>query len=239
MARKLKVLLVLLALTGLAGAQPVEILLRPPHPDHLCPGCECERYDCFTPCCDCTLAPTEPWAQVMLQRIQALLVKGFGPRMQLSGPLRVRLVNPALLTKYGGDGVQGVYNDGVITISQLLTRREAVAVLAHEYGHAWQFANHPRVDDVDDALREGFAEWVALQALKRFGYGSGGEILRANRDPVYGGGLRWFLQVEQNFGVETVFEEAVTWLDTRGTRISAPALRKTEPIAVPAEEKTP
>lgn len=235
MARKLALLLALLA--SLAWARPVEILLRPPHAAHLCPGCECDRYECFTPCCDCTLALTQPWAEVMLQRIQAVLVKGFGERMAVPGQLRVQLVNPALLTRYGGDGVQGVYNEGTISISQLLSRREAVAVLAHEYGHAWQFAHHPQVDDVDDALREGFAEWVALQALKRFGYGSGGDILRANRDPVYGGGLRWFLQVEKQFGVEVVFEQAVTWLDTRGRRLEPVRPRpKVEPAASQKEE---
>lgn len=232
MARKLAVLLVLLC--AAAWAQPVEILLRPPHAAHLCPGCECERYECFTPCCDCTLPTTGPWSEVMLERVRMVLVKGFGERLNVPQKLRVKLVNPALLTRYGGDGVQGVYNDGEILVSQLLSRRQAVAVLAHEYGHAWQFANHPQVDDVDDALREGFAEWVALQALKRFGYGSGGDILRSNRDPIYGGGLRWFLQVEQNFGLDVVFEQAVTWIDTRGKRLR-PASQKPPTAGPPVE----
>jgi hypothetical protein len=171
----------------------------------------------------------------MLQRVRQVLARGFGSRLEVPQQLRVRLVNPALLTKYGGDGVQGVYNDGEILVSELLSRREAVAVLAHEYGHAWQFAHHPQVDDVDDALREGFAEWVALQALKRFGYGSGGDILRSNRDPIYGGGLRWFLQVEKSFGVDVVFEQAVTWIDTRGKRLP-PARRAPEKPAETSEE---
>lgn len=157
----------------------------------------------------------------MLTRVRERLQVRLGERMRVTEKLRVRLVDPQRLLA-DGDGVQGLYEDGLISISSQLSRREAVAVLAHEYGHAWQFSNHPRVDDVDNSLREGFAEWVALQALLCFGDGSGGDVLRSNRDPVYGGGLRWFLQVEKNFGVEAVFTQATTWLDTRGERISAP-----------------
>ncbi len=165
----------------------------------------------------------------MLERLRQRLVASLGARMQVSEKLVVRLVDPARLLQHGGDGVQGVYADGVITLSRTLTRREAVATLAHEYGHAWQAANHPGYDEVDGTLREGFAEWVALQALRQFGEGSGGDVLRRNRDPVYGGGLRWFLQVEKHFGREVVFTQATTWLDVRGRRLTiTPAVKKEE-----------
>ncbi len=187
-----------------------------------CTGCDCPADDCFTPCCDCTLPVTRAWCEGTLSRVRLRLAGALGERMQVKRPLRLRVVGPEQLLRYGGDGVQGVYDDGQISVCSVLTRRQAVAVLAHEYGHAWQDENHPGYDKVDNSLREGFAEWVALQALKRFGFGSGGEILRSNRDPVYGGGLRWFLQVESNFGREAVFEQATTWLDVNGSRLPPP-----------------
>ncbi|MFN8609243.1 MAG: hypothetical protein U0931_17025 [Vulcanimicrobiota bacterium] len=177
---------------------------------------------------------TRAWAEGTLGRVRLRLVGALGERMQVKRPLRLRLVNPDQLLQFGGDGVQGVYDEGQISLSSSLTRRLAVAVLAHEYGHAWQDENHPGYDRVDNSLREGFAEWVALQALKRFGYGSGGDLLRSNRDPVYGGGLRWFLQVEEHFGREAVFEQATTWLDVNGGRLPPPPPKK-EPVKKPTE----
>lgn len=191
-----------------------------------CPGCDCPADDCFTPCCDCSLPVTRAWSEGTLARIRQRLVGALGSRLEVKRPLRLRLASPDQLLQYGGDGVQGVYDEGQISVCANLSRRQAVAVLAHEYGHAWQDENHPAFDKVDNSLREGFAEWVALQALKRFGFGSGGDILRSNRDPVYGGGLRWFLQVEENFGREAVFQQATTWLDVNGGRLPPPPPQK-------------
>lgn len=212
MARKLTAVLLLWVGLKSVGARPWEA--------SPCPGCDCPRQDCFTPGCDCTLAISQGWCEQMLGRIRQRLVGALGPRMEVPGTLRVRLVDPSLLLRYGaGDAVEGIYQDGQITLSSRLTRRKAIVALAHEYGHAWQAHFHPGYEQVDGALREGWAEWVALQALRRFGEGVGGDSLRANRDPVYGGGLRWFLQVERSFGVEAVFEQASTWLDPQGSRL--------------------
>lgn len=208
-------------------ARPIEIQLRPPKAPNTCPGCDCGQYECFTPCCDCTLPVHGPWCEVMLERIIERLVGALGERMRIPTRLTVRVLEPARLLQ--GDGVQGLYEEGRISISSALSRRQAVAVLAHEYGHAWHEANHPAFDRVDNSLREGFAEWVALQVLKRYGEGSGGDLLRSNRDPVYGGGLRWFLQVESHFGREAVFEQARTWMDPNGTRLP--------PVVEPAGKK--
>ena len=227
MARKLVVVWLVLLTVGV-WARPVEILLRPPHDPSLCPGCDCPKYDCFTPGCDCTLPITQPWCETMLGRIRQRLVGALGQRLEVPIRLRIKLVDPTRMLAFGaGDGVEGVYADECITLSSMLSRRQAIVALAHEYGHAWQSVFHPGYDEVDGALREGWAEWVALQALKRFGEATGGDALRSNRDPVYGGGLRWFLQVEKNFGVEAVFEQATTWIDTRGTRL-APTPKKPE-----------
>lgn len=229
MARKL--ILLWLLLTSLAQAKT-------------CPGCDCPSDDCYTPCCDCTLPVSRAWSETTLQRIRARLGGALGERIQVKRSLSIRLVEPDRLLKFGdGDGVQGLYDDGQITLSSILTRRQAVAVLAHEYGHAWQDENHRGYDQVDNSLREGFAEWVALQALKRFGFGSGGDLLRSNRDPVYGGGLRWFLQVEGNFGREAVFEQATRWLDVNGGRLPPPPPpkepKKPKPERNPDDESVP
>jgi hypothetical protein len=180
----------------------------------------------------------------MLQRIRQRLVGELGARIEVAEKLRVKLVDPTKMVGYGaGEGVQGVYADGLITLSSTLDRRQAIVVLAHEYGHAWQSTFHPGYEEVDGALREGWAEWVALQALRRFGEGTGGDALRSNRDPVYGGGLRWFLQVEKNFGREAVFQQATTWLDTNGARIPPPPPpkpeRKTDDPSLPDDMSEP
>lgn len=179
-----------------------------------CPGCDCPADDCYTPECGCTQATTDAWCAVMLKRVQGNLHRTLGAAIDVKQPLRVLLTDPSAL---GGDGVAGEYQEpGRILLSRSLDRAEAVATLAHEVGHAWQAEHHPQVTQVDLTLREGFAEWVALQALRP--WGEGGEALRSNQDPAYGGGLRWFLQVEREYGRPAVFQGASTWLDVQGAR---------------------
>ena len=53
----------------------------------------------------------------------------------LGGGITVVVLEPPAFAPYGGDRVQGLYGDVLIRVNSQLSRREAVAVLAHEIGH--------------------------------------------------------------------------------------------------------
>lgn len=133
--------------------------------------------------------------------------------------LRIRVVDPATLGIGGGEEAQGIYDAGGIRISARLTRREAGAVIAHEFGHAWHDAHNPLSAKARQSQVEGFAEWVAYQALRRFGDQVGAEAITTNVDPIYGGGFRFYRQLEKEQGPEAVLTVASTWLDLQGTRV--------------------
>jgi hypothetical protein len=138
----------------------------------------------------------------------------------LKQTITVAVLDPQNLVKFGSDQVLGYYGNGRISISSQLSRREAVIVLAHEMGHAWQSENNHKYQKVDLFLAEGFAEWVAYQALRCYGDGASAYKIRSSQDAVYGDGLRYFLDLENRGGSTLVFEIARSWLDGLGTRVS-------------------
>lgn len=137
----------------------------------------------------------------------------------LKRPITVLVIDPQNLVHFGSDQVMGYYGNGRLSISSELSRRDAVTVIAHEMGHAWQAENNPQYAHVDGFLAEGFAEWVAYQALKCYGDGASAYKIRSSQDALYGGGLRYFLNLENQGGSALVFETAKTWLDGKGTRV--------------------
>lgn len=177
-----------------------------------CSNCTCPEWECFSPRCGCSLPYNRAWAEGMLSRIRQRL----GEPLSDCPPISVQVVEPWILERRCGHDVQALYSQGVIQLHDSLTRREAVAALAHEYGHAWQYHHHPHMEEVDEDLREGFAEWVAWRLLTSYGPGSGETVLRSNLDPVYGDGLRWFREIEKWQGLKAVFREATTALDRQG-----------------------
>ena len=226
MARKLALFLLL---TGAAFAQdvPVEVPVvapyasAPPPPKkkriETCPGCDCAWADCFTPMCDCRLPVNPEWGQAMLAREREVLELAYPDRLQVRRAIKVKVVDPTFRGKW--EHVQGYYGEGVIQLSSILSRRDAAAVLAHEYGHAWQAENHPGWETAESVLVEGFAEWVAYQVMKRLGDYAATDKIKRNVDPVYGRGVRWYLGVEAEKGVGLVWEMATSWMDMRGTRL--------------------
>lgn len=74
-----------------------------------------------------------------------------------------------------------------------------LAVLCHEIVHTWQAENcYP---DQQLLLIEGFAEWIAYKVMISKGYKADAERLKKRNDPVYGKGLKFFLNVEHYYGV--------------------------------------
>lgn len=131
----------------------------------------------------------------------------FGGRLSLPKSVRLRVVSAEHLRRLGGEPLLGLYEEGVIYLSQDLRRREALGVMAHEYGHAWQYQRRQDVDRVENLLFEGFAEWVAFHVLAQVGDTQGTEEIL--HDPsIYGQGARWWLKLEKNAGLEKALESA-------------------------------
>lgn len=113
------------------------------------------------------------------------------------------------------DGVSGLHYyekiNGRINISEIyilkgLTPGRSLAVIAHEYSHAWQAENCP--DKQESSVREGFAEWVSFKLLKTKGYKDEAEIMLKTADPVYGEGLKKYIELEKKYGSPGVFNYA-------------------------------
>lgn len=70
-------------------------------------------------------------------------------------------------------------------------------VIAHEYGHAWQNENAVHLND--EALREGFAEWVAYRHLCYLGCTKAARHLLTSTHP-YRPYLEQVIEIERQFG---------------------------------------
>jgi len=227
--RPLLLLLVLLVAPVWGQNFPVEVKVRAPG---LCPGCDCPLDNCYTPACDCTLPVTEAWTQGMLERVITILQRAFPDHMADRVPVEIHAVAGSDLGFTGFEQNFGLYHKGKIRISKDVSRRQAAATIAHEYGHAWHFAHHPEVDKMTEGLVEGFAEWIAYQTLKRMGDFTGTDAIRSNVDPLYGVGFRWFDEVERTKGSTAVWEVALGWLDLVGTRIGTKPAAPGQPAEV-------
>ena len=84
-----------------------------------------------------------------------------------------------------------------------LRRQDLVWVLSHEIAHAWQAENTSGNLELEDL--EGFAQWVAYNALKYFGYERFAATLTAG-NTMYSKGLNKMLDLEKAGGAGAVFE---------------------------------
>lgn len=207
----------LLAPSAWAQPAPVEIILiLPPEdalieqavrpewqaPPLLCRLCGEDRTDGS---CGCQRPLTQQLAEELHHRMPELLEKAFAGKLSLARPVRVKVVDGQTLSRRAGRPAQGLYEDGVIYLSADLRRREGLAVLAHEYGHAWQYQNRDDIDRVDGLLFEGFAEWVSFHVLAEVGDEQGvDDVMRDVSE--YGRGARWFLAVEKKSGLDTALQ---------------------------------
>ncbi len=70
--------------------------------------------------------------------------------------------------------------------------------LSHEYAHAW--LNSKVRKKYDEKTVEGFCEWVSYKNLVKEGYLNRAKTKKNNSDPIYGGGLRMMLKMEEDLG---------------------------------------
>ena len=90
-----------------------------------------------------------------------------------------------------------VNDDFTIKVIRGLSRPRCIETLAHELGHAWQSEHVP---DLKDLLwMEGFAQWVAAQALKYYGYDAQLVNMELRQD-LYGEGYRKMCDLEKKYG---------------------------------------
>lgn len=92
-----------------------------------------------------------------------------------------------------------------ISIERLLPAVIFRAVAAHELAHAWQSENAP--SNQPPLIVEGFAEWVAYRTLLALGQQQEAARL-TRRDDLYGRGLRYFIDLEQQRGRDGVLQRA-------------------------------
>lgn len=180
----------------------------------VCPRCDCWDQDCLIRPCRCGEPVTDESAQDLLVYALVLMRPTVGEAMDLDPPVDVKVVGPEELRLEDGVVALGTYRDGVIRIGRWLRRPEALVVIAHEYGHAWQDRSNPQAAKMTERFSEGFASWVAGIVGSRVGYL---EVATRIRDRSgYGEGARRFAEWEREYGVETVLRLAAEWTDFSG-----------------------
>jgi hypothetical protein len=99
---------------------------------------------------------------------------------------------------------------GIYVLSGL-PRTLFLQIAAHEFAHAWQGENCPKLNDA--LIQEGFAEWVAFKVLGTYGRTDSQNRMR-NRQDIYGQGLRWALKTEESQGKQAVVDACRSSFDS-------------------------
>ena len=105
------------------------------------------------------------------------------------------------------NGFYRAYNVESIWICSGLSDDEIFGTCCHELAHAWQSTECPQQDR---KLTEGFARWVEWKAMKSIGNEDMASRLMNDRDPDYGGGLRFLAHLERREGAAAVIQYAKT-----------------------------
>lgn len=190
----------------------------------LAQGCDC--LPGLEHLCRCNVLIDTKVALQQQAYLDRLLLAEFSEYLERSPVAAVRLGRPQEM-RLRGEPVQGFIDTEsresptglLIVLHPGLRRDEALMVLAHELGHAWQFSSRPDVEEIEDFLAEGFAEWVAYHLTRRAGLTEFSYRIKANRDSLYGQGFQWFWELEQQYGVGAVISVMLNWVDRQGRRL--------------------
>lgn len=96
----------------------------------------------------------------------------------------------------------------VIHLLDHVPSQRMLSVSAHEYAHVWQAQHHRDYAHTKPVMREGFAEWVAYKVAQRQGRRDQMTVMMNSNGGVYYQGLRKFLELERQRGVEGVLTYA-------------------------------
>lgn len=102
-----------------------------------------------------------------------------------------------------------------VYVESMLTYSLCLAVLAHEYTHAWQADRFP--SDTGLLWVEGLAEWVAYQTLTHYGYTKQAAMITRQQD-IYGQGFRKVQALEAKYGKSQVIAKVMEMVGARGKR---------------------
>ncbi len=185
-----------------------------------------QRCDCpkgMEHLCRCNVLITDQVVRQQSAYLDRLLLAEFAEFLDQSPVASVRVGQREQMV-LKGEAAQGYIDtegpEGLeIVISPTLRRDEALMVLAHELGHAWQFSSRPDVETIDNFLAEGFAEWVAYHLTRRAGLTEFSYKIKTNPDPLYGKAFRWYLDLETQHGVGAVLSVMLNWVDLAGHRL--------------------
>ena len=224
------VLIFFLSLASLAQEIPVEVELVPPPPDlgitftvisapskpveppwtpppmpcRVCGEMKVEG------ACSCLEPLTQSLALKLLAKVRTAVSAATGGKIVLKKPISIRAVSSRRLAQMEGEHLLGLYQDGVIWISDELNRRQATGVIAHEVGHAWFFENRDDFNTPNELLFEGFAEWVSFLALQQVGDSDGAARIEHGDQSVYGKGARKLIARHRRDGLESVLTLVLT-----------------------------
>lgn len=159
--------------------------------------------------CGCELPMTQVEGNRLYPHLTEVLNRASDGKLALKQPVEVRLVSGAAMRQLGGEKLLGLYQDGAIYLSLDLTTREAFAVMAHEYGHAWLFQHRTDIDAPSEELFEGFAEFVSYLAAAEVGDHRTATSISEFDTSVYGRGARKLLAVYHRGGLDEVLRRAV------------------------------
>lgn len=179
------------------------------------PNCDCDGHNLSGPC-NCNQPLDEDSAREVLEYVVFLLVRLAGPEMRLDPPPSVRMAGPEELRLEGGEVALATCQAQEIRLGRWLSRPEALVVLAHEYGHAWQDRLNPRSRGLSERFSEGFASWTAHLVARQTGYLRIADRVRRQSGPVYQEGLEAFLAWERTLGAARLLELAASWSDFSG-----------------------
>ncbi len=179
------------------------------------PNCDCDGHN-LSGECNCNKPLDDESARELLDYVVFLLVRKAGPGMRLDPLPSVRMAAAEDLRLEGGDVALATCRGSEIRLGRWLRRPEALVVLAHEYGHAWQDFHNVRARQLSERFSEGFASWVAHVVARQTGYLRIADRIRRQSGPVYQQGLEGFLDWERTIGVVRLLELAASWSDFSG-----------------------
>lgn len=159
--------------------------------------------------CLCLAFVTPESATMLKLRLSEALLEVAEGSLELKRPVAVRVVSANQLRRLGGEELLGLYQDEVIYLSSELNNRQAFAVLAHEYGHAWLFHHRIDIGTPDELLFEGFAEFVSFLAVTQVGDREAVERISQSDRSIYGRGARRLIALYRKTGLSTVLQTAL------------------------------
>lgn len=181
-----------------------------------------------------TAVGTSEQAGALFLQASAEVVAALGPRLGLKVPVKeVGLADiPALIAASKGQYQRSSLMSGrVLGLTTLVLKSKGerrwtepatvhllsgvpaermLTVCAHEYAHVWHAENHPNYVKTSAEMREGFAEWVAYKVTQRTQRPRQTAMLDYPAAGPYYEGLRKYLALERQNGVEAVLRHALT-----------------------------